>query len=83
MIHVLLDHIWIIPLLPAFGAACMFFFGRRLQKSVVNAICVGMVVLAFAWACMAVWQYTQYAAAIRTAIREGYVHLAGHGDRAN
>ena len=40
----------------------MFFFGRRLQKSMVNGICVGMVVLAFAWACAAVWQYTDYAA---------------------
>jgi NADH-quinone oxidoreductase subunit L len=25
-----LEHIWIIPLLPAFGAAMMFFFGRKL-----------------------------------------------------
>jgi len=58
-----LDHIWIIPLFPAFGAAFMFFFGRRLQKSMVSGVCVGMVVLAFAWACVAVWQYTGYAAA--------------------
>ena len=28
-----LDHIWLIPLLPAFGAAIMFFFGRKLQKA--------------------------------------------------
>jgi NADH-quinone oxidoreductase subunit L len=26
-----LEHIWIIPLLPAFGAAMMFFFGRKLS----------------------------------------------------
>ncbi len=58
-----LDHIWLIPLFPAFGAAFMFFFGRRLQKSMVSGICVGMVVLAFAWGCLAVWQYTGYAAA--------------------
>ena len=58
-----LDHIWIIPLFPAFGAACMFFFGRKLSKSAVNGVCVGMVVLAFAWACLAVWQYTGYSAA--------------------
>ena len=57
-----LEHIWIIPLFPAFGAACMFFFGRRLSKSAVNGVCVGMVVLAFAWACLAVWQYTGYSA---------------------
>src|SRR5215472_369070 len=57
-----LDHIWLIPLFPAFGAACMFFFGRRLSKSAVNGVCVGVVVLAFVWACLAVWQYTGYAA---------------------
>ena len=58
-----LDHIWLIPLFPAVGAACMFFFGRKLQKSAVNGICVGLVALAFLWACAAVWQYTGYSAA--------------------
>ena len=58
-----LDHIWIIPLFPALGAVCMFFFGRKLSKSAVSGICVGMVVLAFAWACLAVWQYAGYSAA--------------------
>src|SRR5271165_4766452 len=58
-----LDHIWMIPLLPAIGAASMFFFGRKLSKSAVNGICVGLVVLAFVWACLAVWQYTGYSAA--------------------
>ena len=56
-----LDHIWIIPLLPAFGAAMMFFFGRRAMKATVNAVCVGVVVLAFLWACLAVVQYTSWA----------------------
>jgi len=28
-----LTHIWLIPLLPAIGAAIMFFFGRKLQKA--------------------------------------------------
>ena len=58
-----LDHIWLIPLFPALGAACMFFFGRKLQKSAGNGICVGLVALAFLWACAAVWQYTGYSAA--------------------
>ena len=56
-----LSHIWLIPLLPAFGASMMFFFGRRLQKSVVSAVCVGTVVVAFLFACFAVWQYRDYA----------------------
>jgi NADH-quinone oxidoreductase subunit L len=57
-----LDHIWLIPLLPAFGAAIMFFFGRKLQKPAVNAVCVGVVVLAFLFACGAVVQYTHFSA---------------------
>jgi NADH-quinone oxidoreductase subunit L len=58
-----LEHIWLIPLFPAFGAASMFFFGRKLSKSAVNGICVGMIVLAFLWTSGAVWQYTGYSAA--------------------
>ena len=56
-----LDHIYLIPLLPAFGAAIMFFFGRKLQKKTVNAVCVGAVGLAFVFACGAVWQYLGWA----------------------
>ena len=56
-----LDYIWLVPLLPAFGAAIMFFFGRKLQKATVSAVCVGVVALAFVFACLAVWQYTAYA----------------------
>jgi NADH-quinone oxidoreductase subunit L len=56
-----LDQIWLVPLLPAFGAAIMFFFGRKLQKATVRAVCVGAVALAFVFACCAVWQYTGYA----------------------
>jgi NADH-quinone oxidoreductase subunit L len=58
-----LNNIWVILLLPAFGAATMFFFGRRLEKRTVSAVCVGAVVLAFLWSCGAVWQYTQTHAA--------------------
>jgi len=58
-----LDHIWLIPLLPALGATLMFFFGRKLQKRTVSAVCVGVVVLAFVMACGAVLQYTTWAAA--------------------
>jgi NADH-quinone oxidoreductase subunit L len=56
-----LDHIWLIPLFPAFGAAMMFFFGRKLQKSAVSAVCVGVIVVAFVFAGGGVWQYTQFA----------------------
>ena len=56
-----LDYIWLVPLFPAFGAAVMFFFGRKLQKATVNAVCVGAVIVAFLFACVAVWQYLGYA----------------------
>src|SRR5437868_11107561 len=56
-----LDHLWLIPLLPAFGAVMMFFFGRRLQKATVDAVCVGVVVLAFLFACVTVVEYTHFA----------------------
>src|SRR5919204_3531816 len=55
-----LSHIWIIPLLPAFGAAAMFFFGRRLSKQAVDILCVGVVVVAFLFACLAVLQYVPW-----------------------
>ena len=58
-----LEHIWLIPLFPAAGAALMFFFGRKLQKSTVSAVCVGSVVLAFLMACGAVLQYVNWAPA--------------------
>jgi NADH-quinone oxidoreductase subunit L len=56
-----LSHIWLIPLLPALGAAAMLFFGRKMEKSAVNIVCVGAVVLAFLMAVGAVWQYADYA----------------------
>ena len=56
-----LSRIWLIPLFPAFGAAMMFFFGRRLQKATVSAICVGVVVVAFLFACFTVNDYTHFA----------------------
>jgi NADH-quinone oxidoreductase subunit L len=58
-----LSHIWLIPLLPAFGATVMFFFGRKLQKATVSAVCVGTIVLAFLMACGAVWQYSAWSSA--------------------
>ncbi len=56
-----LNHIYLIPLFPAFGAVMMFVFGRRLQKATVNAVCVGAVVAAFLFACFTVVEYTHYA----------------------
>ena len=58
-----LSHIYLIPLFPAVGAALMFFFGRKVQKSTVNGVCVGSVALAFLMSCGAVLQYLNWAPA--------------------
>src|ERR1700690_2092550 len=56
-----LNHIYLIPLFPAFGAALMFFFGKKLQKASVSAVCVGAIVLAFVFSCFTVVEYTHFA----------------------
>ena len=56
-----LNHIYLIPLFPAFGAAIMFFFGRKLQKTTVDAVCVGAIVVAFLFACFTAVEYTHFA----------------------
>jgi NADH-quinone oxidoreductase subunit L len=58
---VFLNHIYLIPLFPAFGAVTMFFVGRRLGKATVDAVCVGAVALAFLFACVTVVEYTRFA----------------------
>jgi NADH-quinone oxidoreductase subunit L len=75
-----LENIWLIPLLPAFGAAIMFFFGRKLEKRTVSAVCVGMVALAFIMACGAVWQYADYAHGTGTPYQKTLYTWLGSGD---
>ncbi len=53
-----LENIWIVPLMPAAGAAIMLLFGRQLAKKLVNVICVGAVALSFVWTALAVLQFT-------------------------
>ena len=52
-----LENIWMVPLMPAVGAALMLLFGRRMPKRMVNFICAGAVALAFAWTVGAVLQF--------------------------
>jgi NADH-quinone oxidoreductase subunit L len=75
-----LNHIYLIPLFPAFGAAMMFFFGRRMQKAAVSAVCVGVIVVAFLFACGAVWQYTQFAHGTGTPFEKVLYTWLGSGD---
>jgi NADH-quinone oxidoreductase subunit L len=41
--------LWLIPILPLLGFALNGVFGRRLSKTVINAIAVGSVLLSFIW----------------------------------
>jgi NADH-quinone oxidoreductase subunit L len=63
-----IDNIWIVPLLPALGAALMLFFGRRMAKRAINTICVGSVALSFTWSVVAVWQFVQTGLPIYTRV---------------
>src|ERR1700683_5579865 len=75
-----LNHIWLIPLLPALGAVIMFLFGRRLQNSTVSAVCVGVVVLAFLFACFTVNEYTHFAHGTGRPFQRIFYTWLGTGD---
>ena len=45
-----LNHVWLIPLLPAAGALVQLLLGRKLPKSAVSLVSVGLPGLSFVWA---------------------------------
>jgi NADH-quinone oxidoreductase subunit L len=45
----LLDLIWIVPALPALGAAILLLFGRRLGEPKAGWLATGLMALSFAW----------------------------------
>ena len=51
-----LEHIWLIPMFPLLTAALMLFYGRRLQKKIIDALCVGSVGLSFLYSAGAFFQ---------------------------
>ena len=50
------DHIWLIPMFPLLTAATMLFYGRRLQKKIIDALCVGSVGISFLYSVGAFFQ---------------------------
>jgi len=52
-------HLWLIPVLPAVGAAINGLFGRHYSKKVVAAVGLVFVGLSFLLACWAAWQLVQ------------------------
>ena len=51
-----LDHIWLIPMFPLLTAAAMLFYGRRLQKKIIDLLCVGSVGVSFLFSLGAFFQ---------------------------
>jgi NADH-quinone oxidoreductase subunit L len=45
----LLDLVWIVPALPALGAAILLLFGRRLGEPKAGWLATGLMALSFAW----------------------------------
>jgi NADH-quinone oxidoreductase subunit L len=45
----LLDLVWIVPVLPAFGALVLLLFGRRLGEPKAGWLATALMALAFAW----------------------------------
>src|SRR5580658_7365579 len=58
----LLDHLWIIIALPLLGAALNGLLGKNFSKTVVNAIGIGSVALAFLSAAETVREFSQLSA---------------------
>jgi NADH-quinone oxidoreductase subunit L len=58
-IHPILDHLWIIPLLPLLGAAVNGLLGAKWPNKIVSAVAVGSTGLSFAAALEAVREFTR------------------------
>ena len=54
---IFLDHIWLIPILPALGASIQLLWGRKLSNKAVTAVSVGLPGLSFLWAVGAFLQF--------------------------
>jgi NADH-quinone oxidoreductase subunit L len=53
----ILDHLWIIPLLPLLGSAVNGLFGGKWQNKIVNSVALGATGLSFAFALEAVREF--------------------------
>src|SRR5262245_13950951 len=58
----ILDHLWIIPLLPLLGATINGFFGAKWQNKIVNTVALSATGLSFAAALEAAREFVTYVA---------------------
>jgi NADH-quinone oxidoreductase subunit L len=78
---IFLDHIWLVPLLPALGALIQLLWGRRLSNRAVSWIAVGLPGISFAWAVGCFFQLLKlpeqaFVKVIYTWLPAGAFHLA-------
>ncbi|MBI1940057.1 MAG: NADH-quinone oxidoreductase subunit L [Acidobacteria bacterium] len=63
-----LDYIWLVPILPALGAAIQLFWGRKLSNNAVSMVSVGLPGLSLLWALGCFFQYLQLEGATFTKV---------------
>jgi NADH-quinone oxidoreductase subunit L len=78
---IFLDHIWLIPFLPALGALIQLLFGRKLPKSAVSAVSVGLPGISLVWAAGCFFQLVElpvhtFTKILYTWLPAGAFHLA-------
>ncbi len=78
-----LDHLWIIPLLPLLGAAVNGFFGRGWKHSATNSIALGSTALSFAAAVELFREFSQLAPASIPWVKTYFPWIAAGGFRAD
>src|ERR1017187_7262841 len=78
-----LNHLWIIPLLPLLGAAVNGIFGRRWPHSATNSIALGSTGLSFAAAVELVREFSQLPPASIPWVKEYFPWIAAGGFRAD
>ncbi len=64
--------LWLIPILPLLGFALNGVFGRRLSKTVINAIAVGSVLLSFLWVLKSLNALSAFSGGLEQAYIEHY-----------
>jgi NADH-quinone oxidoreductase subunit L len=68
----ILEHLWIIPLLPLLGAAINGFFGAKWPNKIVNTVALGSTGISFVCALEAVREFLDYYAQTGHAFRKEF-----------
>jgi NADH-quinone oxidoreductase subunit L len=76
----ILDHLWIIPLLPLLGAAVNGFFGLKWPNKIVNTVALSSTGISFACALEAVREFVTYVAPTGQIFRKEFFDWMVAGD---